>query len=107
MIRRWYVRCLSFPMRTKVQSQAEKRMGMLIEGVWEPDDAAARVGPRGEFVRTQTTFRDTISKERGAVYFPEANRYHLYVSNACPWSHRTAITVVVKGLDDVISLSSV
>jgi putative glutathione S-transferase len=82
-------------------------MGMLIEGVWEPDDAAARVGPRGEFVRTQTTFRNTISEERGAVYFPEANRYHLYVSNACPWSHRTAITVVIKGLDDVISLSSV
>jgi glutathionyl-hydroquinone reductase len=82
-------------------------MGMLIEGVWEPDDAAARVGPRGEFVRTQTTFRGTISKERGAMYFPEANRYHLYVSDACPWSHRTAITVVVKGLADFISLSSV
>ena len=82
-------------------------MGMLIEGVWEPDDAAARVGPRGEFVRTQTTFRNTISEERGAVCFPEANRYHLYISSACPWSHRTVIAVVVKGLDDVISLSSV
>lgn len=82
-------------------------MGMLIEGAWEPDDAAARVGPRGEFVRTQTTFRNIISEERGAVFLPEANRYHLYASNACPWSHRTAITVVIKGLDDVISLSSV
>jgi putative glutathione S-transferase len=82
-------------------------MGMLIEGAWEPDDAAARVGPRGEFVRTQTTFRNIISEERGAVFLPEANRYHLYVSNACPWSHRTAITVAIKGLDDVISLSSV
>lgn len=82
-------------------------MGMLIEGAWEPDDAAARVGPRGEFVRTQTTFRNIISEEHGAVFLPEPNRYHLYVSNACPWSHRTAITVVLKGLDNVISLSSV
>ncbi|AIO34486.1 hypothetical protein DM39_4148 [Burkholderia cenocepacia] len=41
------------------------------------------------------------------MFLPEPNRYHLYVSNACPWSHRTAITVVLKGLDNVISLSSV
>jgi glutathionyl-hydroquinone reductase len=82
-------------------------MGMLIEGVWYPDDAAARVGPRGEFVRTQALFRNTISEEHGALYFPEANRYHLYLSNACPWSHRTTITVAIKGLDTVISRSSV
>jgi glutathionyl-hydroquinone reductase len=44
-------------------------MGMLIEGVWYPDDAAARVGPRGEFVRTQALFRNTISEEHGALYF--------------------------------------
>jgi putative glutathione S-transferase len=82
-------------------------MGMLIKGVWEPDDAAARAGPRGEFVRTQAAFRGIVSEEPRAAYSPEAGRYHLYLSSACPWSHRTTITVAVKGLEEAISLSSV
>ena len=39
----------------------------------------------GEFKRQTSSFRDWISTEAGAKYPPEKNRYHLYVSYACPW----------------------
>lgn len=39
----------------------------------------------GEFKRQQSTFRDFVSKEAGAQFPAERNRYHLYVSYACPW----------------------
>ena len=51
------------------------------------------------------SFRDTI--EKGGRFTPEAGRYHLYVSYACPWAHRTLITRVLKGLTGIIGLSVV
>eukprot|EP01132_Coremiostelium_polycephalum_P006722 gene6722-8332_t len=60
---------------------------------------------KGAFVRKESSFRNTISLEEGAIYKPEANRYHLYVSYACPWAHRTIILRSLKGLEDVISIS--
>ncbi|CEJ58314.1 Putative Glutathione S-transferase [Penicillium brasilianum] len=61
----------------------------------------------GEFKRQQSVFRSFISREPGAEFPPEKGRYHLYVSYACPWAHRTLITRKLKGLEDIISFSSV
>ncbi|KAF7125283.1 hypothetical protein CNMCM5793_001461 [Aspergillus hiratsukae] len=61
----------------------------------------------GEFKRQQSIFRNFISREPGAQFPPEKDRYHLYVSYACPWAHRTLITRKLKGLEDIISFTSV
>lgn len=61
----------------------------------------------GEFKRQVSSFRDSISREPGARYPPEKGRYHLYVSYACPWAHRTLIARKLKGLEGVLSYSVV
>ncbi|GJP89604.1 glutathione S-transferase omega-like 2 [Aspergillus niger] len=61
----------------------------------------------GEFKRQISVFRNWISREPGAQFPPEKGRYHLYVSYACPWAHRTLITRKLKGLEDIISYTSV
>lgn len=63
------------------------------------------VAKSGEFVRKDSQFRNTIAKN--GAFPPEANRYHLYISLACPWAHRTLIVRKLKGLEDVIGLSVV
>lgn len=61
-----------------------------------PSDAA------GNFRRVASQFRATVGNER----FPaEVKRYRLYVGLTCPWAHRTAMTRILKGLEDVIDLS--
>lgn len=61
----------------------------------------------GEYNRKASTFRNFISREPGAQFPPEKGRYHLYVSYACPWAHRTLIVRELKGLQDIISFSAV
>ncbi|KAI0415429.1 glutathione S-transferase [Xylaria grammica] len=61
----------------------------------------------GEFKRQASSFRDWISDAPGAKYPPEKGRYHLYVSYACPWAHRTLIARKLKGLEDFVSFSVV
>ncbi|KAI8097401.1 glutathione S-transferase [Halteromyces radiatus] len=61
----------------------------------------------GEFRRQTSTFRDFVSTDPKATFAAEPNRYHLYVSWACPWAHRTIIVRALKGLDSVIGLSVV
>lgn len=61
----------------------------------------------GEFKRQQSTFRSFISSSPGSEFPPEAGRYHLYVSYACPWANRTLIARKLKGLEDIISFSVV
>ncbi|KAK8106401.1 Glutathione S-transferase- predicted [Apiospora kogelbergensis] len=61
----------------------------------------------GEFKRQTSAFRDWISAEPGAKFPAEKGRYHLYVSYACPWAHRTLIARQLKGLEDYISYSAV
>ncbi|EFA80513.1 putative glutathione S-transferase [Heterostelium album PN500] len=56
-----------------------------------------------QFRRPESAFRNTISKD--GPFTPEAGRYHLYISSACPWSDRTALVRKLKGLEDVIGLS--
>ena len=60
----------------------------------------------GEFVRKDSSFRNWITSEKSP--FPaEKNRYHLYVSLACPWAHRTLIMRKLKGLEEVITVDVV
>ncbi|KAK0742192.1 glutathione S-transferase [Apiosordaria backusii] len=61
----------------------------------------------GEFKRQQSTFRSFISSSPGSEFPPETNRYHLYVSYACPWANRTLIARKLKGLEDIVSFSVV
>ncbi|CAH2354637.1 glutathione S-transferase omega-like 2 [[Candida] railenensis] len=63
--------------------------------------------PTGEFKRQVSSFRDFVSAKPGAKFAAEAGRYHLYVSLACPWAHRTLIARVLKGLTQIISVSVV
>ena len=70
-------------------------------GYEAPTDAA------GAFVRRASVFRRWVSTDPGAEFIPEPGRYHLYVSYACPWAHRTIIFRTLKGLERVISMSVV
>jgi glutathionyl-hydroquinone reductase len=63
--------------------------------------------PHGAFIRSTSTFRDRVTADGSSPYPAEAGRYHLYVSLACPWAHRTIIVRRLKRLEDVISLSVV
>ena len=87
-------------------------MGLLVDGVWQ--DAwydTAQTG--GRFVRQESQFRNWVTPD-GAPgpsgeggFRAEPGRYHLYVSLACPWAHRTAIFRKLKSLEDVISMTEV
>ena len=79
-------------------------MGMLVEGVWKdiPRDSS-KTG--GEFIRTESLFRDRITADGSSGFKAEAGRYHLYVSLSCPWAHRTVIFRALKGLEQAITIS--
>jgi putative glutathione S-transferase len=68
---------------------------------------------KGEFVRTESSFRNWVTKDGSAGpsgddgFAAEPGRYHLYVSYACPWAHRALIFRTLKGLQDIISVSVV
>ncbi|MBR0934208.1 glutathione S-transferase family protein [Bradyrhizobium jicamae] len=83
-------------------------MGLLIDGGWH--DVWYDTGStRGRFVRKESAFRNWITADgRGTGGFKaEAGRYHLYVSLACPWAHRTLIMRALKGLENMITVSVV
>jgi putative glutathione S-transferase len=77
-------------------------MGRLIDGVWHEKWYDTR-DTGGRFVRAPSQFRNWITSDE--PFRPARGRYHLYVSLACPWAHRTLIFRKLKGLEDVISLS--
>nr|XP_002739449.1 PREDICTED: glutathione S-transferase omega-like 2-like [Saccoglossus kowalevskii] len=60
------------------------------------------VSEKGEYVRKTTTFRKTVTADGSSGFKAEADRYHLYVSLACPWAHRTLIGRKLKGLEEVL-----
>jgi glutathionyl-hydroquinone reductase len=87
-------------------------MGLLVDGQWHDawyDTAATG----GRFVRKESAFRNFVTPDGSAGpsgtdgFKAEAGRYHLYVSLACPWAHRTLIMRALKGLHDMISVSVV
>lgn len=87
-------------------------MGFLIHGVWHDKwrDSEAK---DGSFVRPDAKIRNwiTTTGEPGPSgdggFKAEANRYHLYIANSCPWAHRAVIFRHLKGLEDIISVSVV
>ena len=87
-------------------------MGLLVDGQWV-DQWYDTKKTGGRFVRTQTQFRNWITADGSAGptgqagYKAEADRYHLYVSLACPWASRTLMIRTLKGLEDMISISVV
>ncbi|RFA30510.1 glutathione-dependent reductase [Alkalilimnicola ehrlichii] len=81
-------------------------MGMLVDGVWH-DKWYDTKSTGGRFVRPDTAFHNEISPDPNAEFPAEPDRYHLYVSLACPWAHRTLIMRRLKGLEDIIDVSVV
>ncbi|MGK7940323.1 MAG: glutathione S-transferase family protein [Crocosphaera sp.] len=81
-------------------------MGLLIDGVWH-DQWYDTKSTGGRFVRQKSQFRNWITPEGNDGFKAESNRYHLYVSYACPWAHRTLIFRAIKGLEAMISVSVV
>jgi putative glutathione S-transferase len=79
---------------------------VLVDGEWRigVEESASE---DGEFQRSTTTFRDRIRDDSDAKYPPQADRYHLYVSWACPWAHGTLMTRSLLGLEDVVSFDVV
>ena len=80
-------------------------MGKLIDGKWIKGSIITS-DKKGSYDRLPRTFRDFISEDH-PVFKPESGRYHLYVSYACPWAHRTLIYRKLKGLDKHISFNVV
>lgn len=87
-------------------------MGLLQEGKWV-DQWYDTESSGGRFVRKLPHFRNWITADGSAGptgdagFKAEAGRYHLYISHACPWAHRTMIFRTLKGLEDMISVSVV
>jgi len=81
-------------------------MNMLVDGEWRTDVEPA-TDEDGEFVRQETVFRDRIRDDPDARFQPAGDRYHLYVSYACPWAHRTLLVRALKGLEDAITVDVV
>ena len=85
-------------------------MGLLVDGVWQEHDTRTK---GGRFVRQDSRFRNWVTPDGSpgpsgeGGFAAEPGRYHLYVSHACPWAHRTVIFRVLKQLADAISLSVV
>jgi len=81
-------------------------MGLLVDGEWK-DQWYDTKSTGGRFVRKDAQFRDRVTADGSSGFKAESGRYHLYVSYACPWAHRTLIYRKLKGLEDHISVSVV
>jgi len=87
-------------------------MGMLVDGKWH-DVWYDTKESKGHFKRAASQFRNWVTADGSAGpsgregFKAEAGRYHLYVSYACPWAHRTLIFRKLKKLEDLISVSVV
>jgi putative glutathione S-transferase len=83
-------------------------MGLLVDGVWQEDVSRTK---DGQFIRPATRFRDFVTADGSpgptgkGGFAAEAGRYHLYISLACPWAHRTLIFRDLKHLENAISVS--
>ena len=84
-------------------------MGLLVDGVWQ-DRWYDTSTTGGRFERSKSQFRNWVTPDGTAGptgeggFAAEPGRYHLYVSLACPWAHRTLIARRLKGLEDLVSV---
>lgn len=81
-------------------------MGLLVDGEWK-DKWYPTEETGGRFVRQESSFREWVRADGSTPFAPEAGRYHLYVSLACPWAHRTLLVRRLKRLESAISVSVV
>jgi len=81
-------------------------MGLLVDGFWR-DTWYDTKESGGAFERKDSEFRDWVSDAPDARFTAEPGRYHLYVSYACPWAHRTLILRTLKGLEKIVTVSVV
>ena len=87
-------------------------MGQLVDGVWQ-DTWYDTKSTGGRFKRSVSAFRNWLTADGSAGpsgeggFAAEKDRYHLYVSLACPWAHRTLIVRTLKGLESLIPVSVV
>ncbi|MEP4029980.1 glutathione S-transferase family protein [Roseibium polysiphoniae] len=87
-------------------------MGLLVDGKWT-DQWYDTKSSGGRFVRKASSFRNWITADGSpgpsgeGGFTAEAGRYHLYVSYACPWAHRTLVLRQLKGLEDLIGVTAV
>ena len=87
-------------------------MGLLVDGQWQ-DKWYDTEENGGRFEREDAGFRNWVTVDGSAGptgvggFQAEADRYHLYVSLACPWAHRTLVYRKLKGLEDIIPISVV
>ncbi|MFO0589748.1 MAG: glutathione S-transferase family protein [Polyangiaceae bacterium] len=80
-------------------------MGRMIDGKWTTEWYTPDA--QGRFVRGETVFRGRLARDGSTGFLPVAGRYHLYVSLACPWAHRTLIVRALLGLSRAIPISVV
>ena len=82
-------------------------MAQLVDGQWrDTAPAAEEIGEDGSFKRIDSAIRDRIEPDPDAQFPAEAGRYHLFVSYVCPWASRATAYRVLKGLEEVVSLSA-
>jgi putative glutathione S-transferase len=86
-------------------------MGLLVDGVWRDDSFDKARMQDGRFNRPSTKYRNWVTPDGNpgpsgeGGFAAESGRYHLYVSLACPWAHRTVIYRRLKGLESVVPMS--
>ncbi|HSD55452.1 MAG TPA: glutathione S-transferase family protein [Burkholderiales bacterium] len=81
-------------------------MGMMVDGVWRDVWYDTRASG-GAFVRAESAFHGSVTADGTSGFPAESGRYHLYVSFACPWAHRTLAVRALKGLEDAVPVSAV
>ena len=84
----------------------EAMFGAFVDGEFRPGTVDL-TDADGEVQREPTTFRDRIDTDPDTRFQAEVGRYHLYVSRACPWAHRTLLVRALKGLENVVSVDIV
>ena len=81
-------------------------MGYSLNGVWQGDQSWTR-SKDGAFLRDESSFRNFLSADATSMHCVAPNRYHLYISRACPWAHRVMVVRALFGLESFLPASFV